>query len=528
MTAAISSLRNRFLLALCGVLCLALLALVLIARYQITPILLENEDQYASAELDRAERALASEFDHMRRLVEDWAWWDDSYEFVQGQRPEYVDSNLYDESLETLDLQLMAFFTIDNEPYWISGFDDDGDFTSCRGEGDECNWANDIIALIQGKIDHSDEDTHTWLMTYPLLAMVGMSPIYMSQDEVPPEGWLVMVKPLSEAWLMGLRETSGIDLSLNILEDDAASHADTLERLSLSQMKASRILDAIPPSHVLRLEALLPRQRYQASQETFRFALYWTSGVLIVTLIVVLFLLERMVLGPLRQFAHFTQQLQHHDDNRVTPGGLLSRRDEIGTLMREFQHLREHQQHQQDLLLELSQHDHLTGLANRRLFDERLGQALNEARWKRASVATLMVDVDHFKAYNDHYGHQAGDECLVKLATCMNQCFSAHDQLVARTGGEEFSILLPGMSLYAATERAERLRAAIERLALPHAMSPVAKTVTVSIGVEACSPGRTGGSATPSVLMRATDEVLYAAKQSGRNRVCNRETDSQH
>ncbi len=518
MISVLSSLRIRFMLALGGVLCLALLALALIARYQVTPILLADESQFATAELDRAERAFASESSHMQRLVEDWSYWDDTYEFVQGERPEYIDSNLYDTTLETLDLQLMAFFNIRLQPHRIVGFDRDGAYHSCAGVSEECTWASEMIEQITAQIEALEEGTHTWLMTYPRLAMVGLSPVYKSNEDSPAAGWLAMVRPLSANWIDGLRETTGIDLSLTTHEADISLLEETLERLSPSEMRAGRFLDAVPPSHMLRLEAVLPRQRYQANLETFKFALYWTGIVLVITLVVVLFLLERMVLGPLRRFAAFTQKLQSQDST-TTPSDLLARQDEIGTLAREFHQLRDHQQRQQKLLLDLSQHDHLTGLANRRLYDERLAQTLQGARFKGACVSVLMVDVDHFKAYNDHYGHPAGDECLIVLARCMEQCFDQAGQLVARTGGEEFSALLPKSDMFEATQQAEALRAAIEALGLPHVMSQVQPVVTVSVGVATFRPGRGHTEIAPSQMMRQADEALYAAKQAGRNRV---------
>ncbi|PMR69827.1 GGDEF domain-containing protein [Halomonas heilongjiangensis] len=513
----LSSLSHRFFLALGGVLCLAMLALVLIARYQIMPVLLEDESQYASTELDRAERAIGAELRHMGRLVEDWAWWDDTYRFVRDERPEYVASNLYDSTLETLDLSLMMFVSAEHRPYWIAGFDDDGDFTSCAGLMPPCDWARDTVELLLGTIEAGlAEDTHTRLLAAPELALVGLSPIYMNQEEAPPAGWLAMVRPITPMWVEQLRETTGIDMTLETLAVDGAPPEQSLERLSPTRMLASRHVAALPATHWVRIAADLPRQRYQSSLETFRFALYWTGGVLLVTLIVVLLLLERMVLRPLREFSRFTQHLHRERMAASTPEALLKRRDEIGTLAREFQHLLEHQQQQEADLLDLSQHDPLTGLANRRLFDERLRQSLDESLEAGADVAVLMVDIDHFKPYNDHYGHQAGDACLVALADRMEQCLGKQGFLVARTGGEEFSVVLPDTPLDEAHRHAEALRLAVADLALPHATSPSDSVVTVSIGAAARG---TSHSCDPAALMRAADQALYRAKESGRNRV---------
>ncbi|MFY0990697.1 diguanylate cyclase domain-containing protein [Halomonas sp. C05BenzN] len=520
MSHTFSSLSRRFLLALGGVLCLSLLTLLLVARYQIMPVLLEDENQYASGELDRIERALGAELRHMERLVEDWAWWDDTYRFVRGERPQYVASNLYHSTLETLDLGLMVFFSADNRPYWIAGIED-GDFTVCSGATPEarapCDWADDTLSLLQERIDNGlEEGTHARLLAAPELGLVGLSPIYTTHEERPPAGWLAMVRPITPPLVAQLRETTGIELSLSSAPRAGAAPAMDLARTSSTRMAASRHVSALPETHGLRIDADLPRQRYQASLETFRFALYWTGGVLVVTLVVVLLLLEHMVLRPLRQLSRFTQRLHQGETQAGTPAALLKRNDEIGTLAREFQHLLDHQQQQADELLDLSQHDPLTGLANRRLFDERLREALEDGPSARQEVSVLMVDIDHFKHYNDHYGHPAGDACLVALADRMDHHLGSQGFLVARTGGEEFSVVLPGTPIDAAVAHAEALRCAITELALPHAASPIDSIVTVSIGAAARA---TPAPNDPGALMRAADQALYQAKAQGRNRV---------
>lgn len=522
MTTVLNSLRNRFLLSLCTVLCLALLALVWIARYQIMPILLEDEEIFASAELDRAERALGSELNHMRRLVEDWAYWDDSYDFVSGVRPEYVDSNLYEDTLETLDLQLMFFLDNSYEPYWVAGFDEEGEFTSCPGLQPPCDWAAPAVQFIRERIDGGlEEATHTWLLSLPQLAMGALSPIYQNREESPPAGWLAMIRPLSEPWIEQLRDTTGIDLALGTVVAGSIP-SEQLERVSPTHMAASRSVAAVPASRAVRIDALLPRQRYQASLETFRFALYWTGGVLIVTLLIVLWLLERMVLLPLRQFTHYTQGLHQEAMPPPMPSRLVTRRDEIGTLAREFRNLLKHQQQQSEQLLELTLHDPLTGVANRRLFDDRFAEVLRRPG-QHHRTAAMMIDIDHFKLYNDHYGHQAGDACLITLAQCMEHQLSKHGFLVARTGGEEFSVLLPDTSLETALMHAQELLQAVNGLALPHEYSPTAPNVTVSIGVATQRTDLT----TPSDIMRAADQAMYLAKSGGRNRVEAYHTDKQ-
>lgn len=168
-------------------------------------------------------------------------------------------------------------------------------------------------------------------------------------------------------------------------------------------------------------------------------------------------------------------------------------------------------------LLALSGEDALTGLANRRRFDQALLQ--ESARLARVGMplALLMIDVDHFKTYNDRYGHPAGDECLRQVARVLQRHAKRPGDLVARYGGEEFAILLANTDHAGARALAEEVRSALIRLALPHQGNP-AGIVTVSIGLHAVAAPDEHAAATR--LVELADQALYAAKAAGRNRVC--------
>jgi diguanylate cyclase (GGDEF)-like protein len=164
----------------------------------------------------------------------------------------------------------------------------------------------------------------------------------------------------------------------------------------------------------------------------------------------------------------------------------------------------------------LARIDGLTGLHNRRAFNETL-----ESEWRRAvrsetSVALLMLDVDHFKEFNDVRGHIEGDECLRAIGTVIQRVARRAGDVNARYGGEEFAVLLGDTELEPAIFIAESLRAAIVELALPHPASSCSERVTVSIGVAAGMPKELESAA---ALVRAADAALYAAKRNGRNRV---------
>jgi diguanylate cyclase (GGDEF)-like protein len=168
-----------------------------------------------------------------------------------------------------------------------------------------------------------------------------------------------------------------------------------------------------------------------------------------------------------------------------------------------------------DLLERLTTVDHLTGIHNRRRFDDYL-----EAEWKRAvrehePIALIAIDIDHFKAYNDHYGHPQGDQCLIAVAQALSGAVTRSSDLVARCGGEEFACILPGTTVSGAALVAEQMMQAVAACALEHARSTTHDRVTISLGVTSMVP-KPGQD--PQTLIDQADAALYEAKAAGRNR----------
>jgi len=168
-----------------------------------------------------------------------------------------------------------------------------------------------------------------------------------------------------------------------------------------------------------------------------------------------------------------------------------------------------------DVLSRLSAMDGLTGIANRRRFDEALENEWRRGQRSSEPLSVLLGDIDFFKAYNDRYGHLAGDECLRRVARAIEAHVRRPADLVARWGGEEFAVLLPETAYDGAYRVAEKIRTAVQSLALPHLASEVATVVTLSLGVGTLIPD-------PDLpytdLVQLADDGLYIAKRAGRNR----------
>lgn len=168
-------------------------------------------------------------------------------------------------------------------------------------------------------------------------------------------------------------------------------------------------------------------------------------------------------------------------------------------------------------LQRLSYLDGLTGIFNRRIFDDTMVKEWRRARREKSSIAVIMLDIDHFKNFNDTYGHLAGDQCLKEVALALQQAANRPGDMVARYGGEEFAVILPQTTLEGAACVGNKMRGSIEELDIPHSSSPAAAHVTISIGVAAMQPAVSQLPA--EKLVELADQALYKAKHLGRNRV---------
>jgi diguanylate cyclase (GGDEF)-like protein len=176
--------------------------------------------------------------------------------------------------------------------------------------------------------------------------------------------------------------------------------------------------------------------------------------------------------------------------------------------------------HHRDTLVSLSTLDGLTGIPNRRRFDEFL-----KIEWLRAlresnPISLIMIDIDHFKYYNDNYGHIIGDDCLKQVAICLAESSHRPADFAARYGGEEFGVILPLTDVQGAVTVAQSLIKQIEELKIPHGSSPVSSRVTISLGVATVLPHR---DLSPTILIEGADKCLYQAKEAGRNCVKSRD-----
>jgi diguanylate cyclase (GGDEF)-like protein len=270
---------------------------------------------------------------------------------------------------------------------------------------------------------------------------------------------------------------------------------------------------------VLKLILTLPQRSYDVDLWALPLAVSFVTNLIGATIMLILF--QRALILPMLGIGNYLRRVRESGDYTQRLDSKL--RTELGELSRDIdalvQHVHVQQQQLQAQTTEmqaLSFQDGLTGLANRRRFDQALTDNWAHAQRGHAPLALIMLDVDYFKNYNDHYGHQQGDEALKQLAAIIRHVVVRQSDVAARYGGEEFAILLPETAERSAEKIAERLRQELAAAAIPHEHSSIGHWLTVSVGVAAIVPDAMQSS---RELVQLADAALYNAKGSGRNRV---------
>ncbi len=507
------SLRFQFLVALSGVLLLALCSLVVMSKWFIFPALHEEERGVINQELKRVERSLDLAQQSLLAQARDWAHWDDTYQFVQNNYPRYADVNFSPDMMREMRYQLIAFFDANGEIYFLSGLDPDtNQFAICAGVTDDCAWMAALIDSIQRSIENTPEQQYFLSPGVSAPAMVAITPILRTDGSGPSVGWLAKVRLMDKKWVAQMENVTGLPITI---EQRPTSEAIPFTNIEGETIYAHHLLPTNVPTISILVGTQLNRTHYLASLSTIRYVLIWTACLMLFVIGFVLWLMERMILKPLKALAIFAKQTMSEDSN-LDSALLCQRNDEIGLLARSFDQQLSRQRELNAELLNLSTHDSLTGLPNRRLFDQRLQASIHEMEASSQPLAVMMLDIDHFKLFNDHYGHQKGDQCLQQVAQTLQKVATTHDFLIARTGGEEFSALLPNTSAQQAKHIGQLLHDTIDALAFPHLASPVAPYVTISVGIGSLDEGT---DISPNVLMSTADQALYSAKAAGRHQV---------
>lgn len=255
-----------------------------------------------------------------------------------------------------------------------------------------------------------------------------------------------------------------------------------------------------------------PRQLTQQARADLNRLLWQLLPVLLAAGVLAMWLLDHWVVSRLRRLTDELQRINasHLWENTVTVDG----QDELADLARETNALLDQVSLQFENLESIADTDALTGLANRRSFDDTLARAVSSAARFGRPLSLVVLDVDHFKRYNDHYGHAEGDYALQTMGQCLREQAKRPGDLPARVGGEEFAVVLEDTPAPGAVHWVSRVQQRLAELVIPHPLNSASDFLTFSAGVAFAMPGDT-----PDTLYKRADAALYRAKNDGRNRV---------
>ncbi|WP_136809645.1 diguanylate cyclase domain-containing protein [Desulfosediminicola flagellatus] len=527
-----------------------------IHRFIIFPTYTVLEEAAAIENLERVRGAISNEIEHLDTYCKDWAFWDDTYEYIETIDSEFEQSNLESESFSSGGLNLIILVDASGSVVWEGGYDleNEKDITP------EPILANPELKTFllnfpdDGSLPYERGNRGIVLSSRgPLL--VAARQILKSSRQGPSHGVLIMGRLLGDTSVERIRNQTRVDFSMDNIDisgktrplNGARVKVDKnaeyfFEKIDNDSMVVHTIIKDFLDRPAICIHVIFPREITKAGLMSIYYALVLILLVGGGAAVALGYFVNRVILKPLSGLEAVIQKV--HDKSDYTVRADIYSKDEIGVLAHGFNLMlekTENQTQQLDLFIEdlkseirkrsvieerlklandelnkLARLDPLTLIPNRRHFNE-----VFAGEWKRQQrngevLSVIMCDIDGFKNFNDMYGHQCGDACLQQVAKSLENNARLPVDCVARYGGEEFIVLLPETPVENALLVAERMRASIEDLAIPHRASFNSDVVTLSLGVAGRVPD---DEFSPDDLIHMADKALYLAKEQGRNRV---------
>jgi len=523
------STRSRVGLALLAAVLGYSLLLSLVLGSVVFPAFTRIEREDAIRNLDRVAQALRRELTFLADFSRDWAHWDDTYDFVDNGNPAYVQSNLIEEVTTNLPADVIAIFASNGELRHLGihrGVKPHAMEMRDLLAADGALYRSVVVPLLPTHSDRSRQETAiVRLDGRPLLA-VGHA-ILHSDGRGPANGVMLMAGLLDADDLRDLKAQTLVDFDLHdagsapLLPVPPAELFRTsdgdegrIEELGGEQLRLS-VRFGTADGGTFIASSNYTRQITRQARLTLGVAL--ALSVLSFGALVAVFywgMLRRAFLTPLNDIVAELQRIEQAQDLglRLPERGA----EEIRRLAQAFNRMMHEVQVHRDEIAALSLTDPLTGLANRRQFEPMFEREFLHAQRQRTPLALLLLDVDSFKAFNDHYGHPAGDECLRRIAQTLDAGLRRGTDLLARLGGEEFVAVLAATDAEGARHVAEKLLQRVRALGVVHEYAETGcGYASISIGFKAGVPGHHEA---PAQWLEAADAALYQAKRQGRDR----------
>lgn len=486
----------------------------------LTPEILALEEKQTLQNLEQIENAIKTEVSRLETQCRDWAHWDDMYLFVKSQDNDFLEGNLYEGIASELRVDL--FYILDKKG------------TVVWHQAENANPQNPILPTDQFSPTHPfllgnqqlDSRLSGIFSTDKGSILFALTPILKSDSAGPMLGWVLMGQYLNQQFSDSLSEQTRIPFTMQTVSGKAEANMNSnhlspnawYELRSDRQLIAYSYLAGIKDGGGLLLEVTSQRDVFNKGTTIRNNIMMLVAFSTLMIFLLISFFVRKFVVAPITAL---TTSITMLGENKNIQARLLlpgnSQKDETSILVSQVNKLLDTIEEMHSHLVADAMLDPLTSLANRRSYEEHLSREWNRLNRNQGDLSFILCDIDHFKLYNDFYGHKEGDNCLKKVAQLINSVPKRPVDLVARYGGEEFIVVLPETDSDGALFIAEKIRETILHNQRPHKASPGEKVVTLSFGVASTIVNK---ECTSEDLFKLADKALYQAKKEGRNRVC--------
>jgi diguanylate cyclase (GGDEF)-like protein len=507
------------ILPVCIIVNLFVLRSVLLTRF------IDLEEANIQDNLERVIKAVSQELEHLNKLNIDWAHWDDTYEFMLTKDPDYITSNLTEDTVSGLSLNFIYYIDPKGAIVWGQTIDLKTNLEMSIDEFSKGRFTADNP--LTGRTTPTN-GTKGIIHTSGGPALVSTVPILDSNATGDRRGWIIMGSLLNEDAIEKLGKLTNLSLSIpsDVPFDPPKDRLKQLKQLTTSAFYEIRepavvhgyaFIKGIGKTPGVVLQVKMSREIFQKGVISIRYMAVLISITMVLVFFVLSILLQRFIVSPITKLTHHILELERTRDLELRlPQKEEECRDEACILAARVNKLLDTIEEMHKKLVDDARIDPLTLVANRRSYEEHLAMEWQRLMRTGGRLSIIMCDIDHFKLYNDRYGHQKGDDCLMIVAGLIRRIPRRPYDLVARYGGEEFVLVLPETNLEDAVGLAERIRKAVLDQHITHEASPTGQWVTLSLGV---ASNIVIMGTHPEDLVKQADDALYRAKKQGRNQV---------
>lgn len=523
------SLRLKTAIVIISLYSIIIVSEFIVQRYFVYNAFVSIEKEEAADNMARITQALENEVSHLDNLNNDWATWDDTYNFIDNRSEDYIVSNLPDWIFHESGMDLIYIVNNNGEVVWGKIYD-----TALKKEIFVKEIPQNMLPQNHSLLIR-DYRTHDLSLVKkrglfntekgPLLISTEL--ILTSKGKGPPKGYMIMGLFIDDKVINKIKDQTKVNFEVIYLynKPGVEAYKDVINELVESKLYIDdnetnkdyynlyRYYTDVEKDPSLIIKVDFPRKISGQGKKVITFATTYLILTGIIVLILIIILINKYALKPLQMVDKYMVKIIKSNDFSIRINS--KRKDEIGIMANAFDFFVAKIEEQKQMLEDLSTIDGLTNIANRRKFDETIKSEWNRHKRFGSTITILLLDVDYFKLYNDFYGHQAGDECLKKICSVLSNHTKRAGELSARYGGEEFVLLYLNSEKQNILEICDHIKSDINKLNIKHEKSKVSDRITVSIGIAIYKPKSDDKYID---FINNADKALYQAKEAGRNR----------